>query len=60
MVTAEVKFYVEFKEDRMPSSYTNTDYLIEVIQEAVTDAMYDIGADLVNAPRVELDQTYDS
>jgi hypothetical protein len=60
MVTAEVKFYVEFDEDNMPSSYTNTEYLIEVIQEAVTDAMYDVGADLVNVPRVELDQTYDS
>jgi hypothetical protein len=60
MVTAEVKFYVEFDEDTMPSAYTNTDYLTEVIQEAVTDAMYDIGAGLTNVPRVEIDHVYDN
>ncbi len=57
MVTAEVKFFVEFDEDNMPSAYTNTDYLIEVIQEAVSDAMYDINADLVGATKVEIDHT---
>lgn len=55
MVTAEVKFYVEFDEDNMPSAYTNTEYLIEVIQEAVADAMYDINADLVGTTKVEID-----
>lgn len=55
MVIAEVKFYVEFDEDNMPTAYTNTEYLIEVIQEAVTDAMYDINADLVGATKVEID-----
>jgi hypothetical protein len=39
----------------MPTAYTNTEYLIEVIQEAVTDAMYDINADLVGATKVEID-----
>ena len=57
MVTAEVKFYVEFHEDSMPSSYTNADYLSEVIQEAVTDAMYDVGASLIGNTRVEIDHT---
>jgi hypothetical protein len=55
MVTAEVKFYVEFNENDMPSAYTSSDYLAEVIQEAVTDAMYDIGADLASVPKVEID-----
>jgi hypothetical protein len=55
MVTAAVKFYVEFDENNMPTAYTNTDYLIEVIQEAVTDAMYDINADLVGTTKVEID-----
>lgn len=57
MITAEVKFFVEFDEDSMPSAYTSTDYLTEVIQEAVTDAMYDIGADLASVPKVEIDNT---
>lgn len=57
MVIAEVKFAVEFNEDTMPSSYTSNDYLIEVLQEAITDAMYDVGAGLVSVPSVEIDNT---
>jgi hypothetical protein len=57
MITAEVKFVVEFNEDTMPSSYTDPMYLTEVIQEAISDAMYDIGADLASVAKVEIDET---
>lgn len=57
MIIVEVKFVVEFNEDRMPSPYTDHMYLTEVIQEAISDAMYDIGADLASVPKVEIDDT---
>jgi hypothetical protein len=57
MITAEVKFVVEFNEDTMPSSYTDPMYLTEVIQEAISDAMYDIGADIASVAKVEIDET---
>ena len=57
MITAEVKFAVEFDEDNIPSSYTNIEHLTEIIQEAVEDAMFDIGADVSGVPRVEIDNS---
>jgi|DEB0MinimDraft_3_1074331.scaffolds.fasta_scaffold99754_2 hypothetical protein len=38
-----VDFKVEFNVDEMPSSYSNPEYLEEVVKEAVEDAMNDIG-----------------
>lgn len=55
MISADVKFYIEFDEDDMPSSYTDTEYLTEVITEAVEDAMYDVGANLCGKIKVEVD-----
>jgi hypothetical protein len=55
VITADVKFYIEFEEDSMPSSYTDVDYLTEVITEAVEDAMYDVGANLCGRIKVEVD-----
>jgi DNA-binding protein YbaB len=55
VISADVKFYIEFDEDSMPSSYTDVDYLTEVITEAVEDAMYDVGANLCGRIKVEVD-----
>ena len=55
MISAEVKFYIEFDEDNMPSSYTDSEYLEEVIREALEDSMYDVGASLCGKIRVEVE-----
>lgn len=56
MISVEVKFYIEFDENNMPSSYTDSDYLKEVIQESVEDAMYDVGASMCGAIKIEVDK----
>ena len=55
MISAEVKFYIEFDEDSMPSSYTDVEYLTEVVAEAVEDSMYDVGASHCGKIKVEVD-----
>lgn len=47
-VNVLVDFEVEFDKDNMPSSYSNPEYLEEVVKEAVQDAMNDIGCSEVN------------
>lgn len=39
-----VDFKVSFDTDEMPSSYSNPEYLQDVVTEAVEDAMNDIGS----------------
>jgi hypothetical protein len=39
----------------MPTTYSEPEYLQEVITEAIQDAMYDLGAEKVNYVRVEVD-----
>ena len=55
MISAEVKFYIEFDEESMPSSYTDVEYLTEVITEAVEDSMYDVGASHCGKIKIEVD-----
>jgi hypothetical protein len=43
-IIVEVNFETIFDADEMPTSYTEPDYLEEVIKEAVEDAMTDLGA----------------
>lgn len=44
-VTVEVSFDTFFDTEEMPTSYTDPEYLEEVIKEAVEDAMNDLGAE---------------
>jgi len=55
VISADVKFYIEFDEDSMPSAYTDSEYLTEVISESIEDAMYDMGASLIGKIKVEVD-----
>jgi hypothetical protein len=54
-VNVLVDFTVEFEKDNMPSSYSNPEYLEEVVKEAVEDAMNDIGCSQVKEVNICVD-----
>jgi hypothetical protein len=39
----------------MPNTYSDSDYLEEIIDEAIHDAMYDIGAAKVSFVRMDIE-----
>jgi uncharacterized protein (UPF0212 family) len=54
-IVIEVTFEVALNSREMPTTYSEPEYLEEVITEAIQDAMYDLGAEKVNYVRVEVD-----
>lgn len=54
-ILVEVRFEVTLNSDEMPPTYRDPEYLEEVIQEALNDAMYDIGAEEVKEVRIEIE-----
>jgi hypothetical protein len=56
VISVEVKFYIEFDENNMPSSYSDSEYLKEVIHESIEDAMYDVGASMCSSVKIEVDK----
>lgn len=54
-VTVEVRFVASLLGEEMPVSYWDTDYLEEVVREAVADAMYDIGCTQVDRIIVDVE-----
>jgi len=54
-IVIEVTFEVALDSKEMPTTYSDVEYLEEVITEAIQDAMYDLGAEKVNYVRVEVD-----
>lgn len=54
-IFVEVRFELVLDSDTVPPTYHDPDYLQEVLQEAIKDAMYDIGADAVNEFFIELE-----
>lgn len=57
-VSVEVSFDTFFDTEEMPTSYTDPDFLEEVIKEAVEDAMNDLGAEDTKAIRVSVEGLY--
>lgn len=47
-IFAEVRFELVLNYDTAPPTYQDPEYLQEVLQEAIKDAMYDLGAEEVN------------
>jgi uncharacterized protein (UPF0212 family) len=54
-IVIEVTFEVALDSKEMPTTYSDVEYLEEVITEAIQDAMYDLGAEKVNYVRVQVD-----
>jgi DNA-binding protein YbaB len=50
----EVRFELVLDFDTVPPTYQDPEYLQEVLQEAIKDAVYDIGAEQVNEFFIEL------
>jgi hypothetical protein len=51
----EVRFELVLDLESAPPTYKDPDYLQEVLQEAIKDAVYDIGAEEVNEFFIELE-----
>lgn len=47
-IFVEVRFELVLDSESVPPTYKDPDYLQEVLQEAIKDAVYDIGAEEVN------------
>ena len=54
-ISVEVRFELILDSESTPPTYRDTDYLQEVLQEAIKDAVYDIGAEQVNEFFIELE-----
>lgn len=54
-IFVEVRFELVLDPESIPPTYKDTDYLQEVLQEAIKDAVYDIGAEEVNEFFIELE-----
>lgn len=54
-ISVEVRFELILDSESIPPTYRDTDYLQEVLQEAIKDAVYDIGAEQVNEFFIELE-----
>jgi hypothetical protein len=50
----EVRFELVLDFDTVPPTYQDPEYLHEVLQEAIKDAVYDIGAEKVNEFFIEI------
>jgi DNA-binding protein YbaB len=57
-VSVEVSFDTFFDTEEMPTSYTDPDFLEEVIKEAVEDAMNDLGAEDTKKILVSIEGLY--
>ena len=53
----EVRFELVIDYDTVPPTYQDPEYLEEVMQEAIKDAIYDMGAEKVNEFFIELEGT---
>ena len=53
----EVRFELVIDYDTVPPTYQDPEYLQEVMQEAIKDAIYDMGAEKVNEFFIELEST---
>lgn len=51
----EVRFELVLDFDTVPPTYQDPEYLQEVLQEAIKDAVYDIGAEKVNEFFIEIE-----
>jgi nitrogen-specific signal transduction histidine kinase len=51
----EVRFQLVLDYDTSPPTYQDPEYLQEVLQEAIKDAVYDLGAEEVNEFFIELE-----
>lgn len=51
----EVRFELVLDYDSVPPTYQDQDYLEEVLQEAIKDAIYDAGAEKVKEFFIELE-----
>lgn len=51
----EVRFELVLDYDTAPPTYQDPEYLQEVLQEAIKDAVYDLGAEEVNEFFIELE-----
>lgn len=51
----EVRFELVVDFDTVPPTYQDPEYLQEVLQEAIKDAVYDIGAEQVNEFFIEIE-----
>ena len=56
-IFVEVRFELVLDSESIPPTYKDPDYLQEVLQEAIKDAVYDIGAEEVNEFFIELEST---
>ena len=54
-IFVEVRFELVLDSESTPPTYKDPDYLQEVLQEAIKDAVYDIGAEEVNEFFIELE-----
>ena len=54
-IIVEVHFEVVLDPESMPNTYSDPDYLEEIIDEAIHDAMYDIGAGKVSFVRMDIE-----
>ncbi len=54
-IFVEVRFELVLDPEAVPPTYKDPDYLQEVLQEAIKDAVYDIGAEEVNEFFIELE-----
>lgn len=50
----EVRFELDLDFDTVPPTYQDPEYLQEVLQEAIKDAVYDIGAEKINEFFIEI------
>ena len=53
----EVRFELVIDYDTVPPTYQDPEYLEEVMQEAIKDAIYDMGAEKVSEFFIELEST---
>ena len=51
----EVRFELVLDYDTVPPTYQDPEYLQEVLQEAIKDVVYDLGAEKVNEFFIELE-----
>lgn len=51
----EVRFELVIDYDTVPPTYQDPEYLEEVMQEAIKDALYDMGAEKVNEFFIEIE-----
>jgi len=54
-IFVEVRFELVLNSESTPPTYKDPDYLQEVLEEAIKDAVYDIGAEEVNEFFIELE-----